>query len=83
MMMPGISSAKRAAKIGAPKKLMIACPATVAAAPPQLPVKNSQTAAPVEVVAEDSRPATPMAARLMFISFCPMDIRPPNGSVQI
>ena len=81
--MPGIRSASSAAKIGAPKKLMIAWPPMVAAAPPQLPVKNSQIAAPVEVVADARSPATPMAARLMFISFCPIDINPPKGSDQI
>ena len=68
MMIPGTRIPVSRAKIGSARNLMSACPATVAAAPTQLPVRKFQRVAPVEAVVEDSNPATPNAMSAVFIS---------------
>ena len=83
MMMPGNRMLVRSAKTGTPRKLIRAWPASVATAAPQLKVSTFQTVAAVEAVAEASTPATPKAISAVIIIIWPMDIRPPNGSVQM
>ena len=83
MMMPGVISASSPMKMGVPRKLMMAWPATDAAAAAQSKVRKFQIAIPVEVVAEDSTAAVPKPISEALISVCPSAISPPNGSVQI